>query len=254
MEPLPQTREAVEEFGPFLDDDLLQVLLDAAERVREVVPSCVGLSLGLLDEGLTFTVQATSEEIAALDAVQYLDGGPCVDVTDDGDDGDGDDQSSAHAAGGPGPEAARTGGDLEDGWAVRFHQQDPLDEERWQWFARATAAAGVSSTLTLPVVVNAQVVGSVNLYAAAVDAFDGHHEAVAAICRAWAPGAVTNADLSFETRRAAVRTPQVLREQTIVSRAIGVLVARRDLSIEDAEATIRDVAVLILRSVEGHDD
>lgn len=70
MEPLPETQSAIEEFGPFVDDlDLLEHLQRSATLVRAVVPSCVGLSLAMLDEGLTFTLQATSEEITGLDAV-----------------------------------------------------------------------------------------------------------------------------------------------------------------------------------------
>ncbi|MCW2817077.1 MAG: response regulator receiver and antar domain protein [Nocardioides sp.] len=234
MEPIPETREAIDEFGPFIDDDLLAAKLDAADRIRDVVPSCVGLSLGLTKEGLTFTVQATADEIARLDAVQYLDGGPCVEIvevdTTPGLEGDQD-------ADGPRDTTA-----LDHRRATPFRNDDPLVEQRWQSFAAAAADAGIASTLTLPILDGRTVVGSVNLYAVDVDAFDGHHEHVADICRAWAPGAVTNADLSFETRQTARRAPQVLREQISVDRATGVLSAQRGISLDEARAAIRDVA------------
>ena len=47
MEPIPQTARAIAEFGPFAieDEDLLTELLDSARRVRDLVPTCVGLIL-----------------------------------------------------------------------------------------------------------------------------------------------------------------------------------------------------------------
>lgn len=221
MEPIPETREAVEEFGPFLDDDLLEVMVDAADQVRRVVPSLVGLSLGLVREGLSFTVQATSAEIARLDAVQYLDGGPCAEAAH------GDPRSTGQAnSQETEPEPIDTDG------AIVFRDDDPLAEHGWESFARATAAEGIASTLTLPVLDDGAVVGSVNLYAAEADAFAGHHQAVATVCRAWAPGAVTNADLDFDTRRASIRTPEVLRDQMVIAQAVGVLIARRGIDAE----------------------
>ena len=78
MEPIPETTEAVEEFGPFDDADLLQDLRARAGEVQAFVPDCVGLSLSSSEHDVTWTMVATSEEIAVLDAVQYLDDGPCV--------------------------------------------------------------------------------------------------------------------------------------------------------------------------------
>ena len=80
MEPLPETSEALRDLAAYGDVDLAAALDRTARRVQAVVPDCVGFSLSLLAEGLTFTLAATSAEIAALDAVQYRDGGPCVDA------------------------------------------------------------------------------------------------------------------------------------------------------------------------------
>src|SRR3954451_7365136 len=79
MEPIPETSEAIREFAPFLDDDdLAQRLSSMGAQVRVIVPSCVGLSLASREHGVTFTVVASDEVIAALDGLQYLDDGPCV--------------------------------------------------------------------------------------------------------------------------------------------------------------------------------
>ena len=179
--------------------------------MRERVPSLVGLSLALFKEGLSVTLEATAAEIAELDAVQYLAGGPCVD-------------------------SAR-----EDA-VVTFHSGDPTDESDWALFARASTSAGIGSTLTLPLTENDLVVGTVNLYAARVRAFEGHHRHVAAVFGAWAPGAVANADLDFDTRRVSQRAPATVREQLVLSRAVGLLVAKHDIAPDTARRRIEDAA------------
>jgi GAF domain-containing protein len=210
VEPIPESKEAVEEFGPFTDDeDLLDELIKKGERVRAIVPSCVGLSLALKENGVSFTLVASAAEIATLDALQYLDGGPCVEAAEN--------------------ERA-------------FRATDPLDERRWQLFAQGTAATGVASTLSLPILAEGAVAGTVNLYAAAEDAFTGRHEEVAAIFDAWAPGAVTNADLSFSTRQAAEQAPQRLRDDVRIEVAAGVIASRNGLDLETARAKLSAAA------------
>ena len=212
MEPIPETRTALEELGLTTDDDLLAELRDTAERVRAVVPSCVGLSVALLDHGVSFTLVATSEEVRRADASQYLEDGPCV-------------------------EGGRSGE------VVAFDVDDPLDEQRWAEFARASAAVGIHSSLTLPMLdAEGTSVGSINLYAAETGAFDGHHEELATITGSWAPGAVADADLAFRTRDTARAAPSTLEDQSLVQQAVGVLAARRGIDVDEAAAVIRDVA------------
>jgi hypothetical protein len=176
MEPIPETVEAMEEFGPFAEGDLLGELRQQGVRVRGLVPDLVGLSLASVEHDVTLTLVASSEEIAVLDGVQYLFGGPCVDAVEAN--------------------------------AVReYNDDDVLDERAWQQFSLATAHAAVASTLTLPVLAEDLVVGSVNLYAASRNAFGDMHQEIADVFHAWAPGAVTNADLSFDTRKAAEQAP-----------------------------------------------
>jgi GAF domain-containing protein len=213
MEPIPETREAIDEFGPFMhDDQLLEKLKEMARRVQEVVPACIGLSLAYREHGVTFTLVASDELIAALDGLQYLDDGPCVAAV----------------------EAERI---------ESFSTEDVLGEDRWQIFARGTAAAGVASTLTLPIVIAESVVGSVNLYAETAAAFDGKHEAVAAIFDAWAPGAVANADLTFETRLRAQEAPRLLLDEMRIQVAVGVLVATHGISVGIARERLQDAAL-----------
>lgn len=212
MEPIPETLEALAELDPYVDDvDLLDELLRRADRAGQVAPGLVGVSLALGAYGTTFTVVATSEEIAALDGVQYLSAGPCVDA-------------------------------IADGEGRSTSSEDLFSEPRWHSFARATASAGVRSTLTFPVMDGSRVTGTVNLYGREADTFEGRHGLLAPVFEAFAPGAVTNADLPFATRRAAERAPEQLRENLVIDTATGILAAAQRLSVEEAREHLVDAA------------
>jgi GAF domain-containing protein len=212
MEPIPETVKAIEELGPFANEtDLLDDLKHKGSQVTELVPDCVGLSVASPEHGVTFTLIASDRQLAFLDAIQDLCG-------------------SMEMASRPDPHP----GDVD---------QDSLDEETWQLLAMASAARGVVSTLTLPIVKDDCIAGAVNLYGASRQAFTGHHEQLAEIFGAWAPGAVTNADLSFSTRRDAEQAPRRLRNESTVSQAAHVVAAFEGVSLSDAHRRIREAAL-----------
>ena len=212
MEPLPETEAALDEYLEEDDAELREVLLDLGRRTVALVPSCVGLSLGLVQDGLTFTLVATSEEVAAIDAAQYLEGGPCVEVS--------------------------TGAETLD-----MDVQDLLDEGRWSAFAQTSAAHGVRSTLSLPILREQRLVGSINLYAAEPEAFHGKHEALAAALGASAEGAVADADLEFASRARAVGTPAAMADLRTIDVAVGMLAAREGTDVDTARARLEEAAV-----------
>src|SRR4051794_31091293 len=74
-EPIPETREVLEQMLQVGEDRVSTELLRMSRRAVEIVPECVGMSLALFRHGLTFTLASSSELVAGLDAVQYLDGG-----------------------------------------------------------------------------------------------------------------------------------------------------------------------------------
>jgi transcriptional regulator with GAF, ATPase, and Fis domain len=211
VEPIPETLEALKELTKYGDTEVATELHTMGSRVEEVVPEIMGLSLTLIDDGLTFTLVSSNKYIAGLDAVQYLDGGPCINAVHE----------------------QRT---------IPWHESDPLDENQWQLFARSVAAAGIASTLSLPIMRNERVVGSVNLYASTRDAFDGHHEELARRCGAWAPGVVSNADLSFSSRLAALEAPDRLRGQDTVDQALGIISTAQHIDITAATERLREAA------------
>jgi hypothetical protein len=211
VEPTPKTLEAFAELARHGSVDLVDLVLAMGRRAREIVPECVGLSLGLFEDGLTFTLVATDDDIAALDAVQYIDGGPCVDVA----------QSQS---------------------TLDVETDDPVDEDRWRMYAQASAASGVASSLTLPILRERDVIGSVNLYAATPAAFVGHHDDLAKALGASAESAIANADLSFNTRLAAAQTPAQIVEQSEIDLALGIIAESQQVDISAAQERLRQAA------------
>lgn len=211
MEPIPETHEALVELERYGDLELRGDLQELVGRAKERIPGLRGVSLALLSQGLVLTYVASDLDVAALDAVQYTDHGPCVEA-------------------------------VEQAQPVRTDVEALLDEQHWQLFAQATAAAGIRSTLSLPFRHGGVVTGGVNLYGDEADTFQGHEQELAELFGAWAPGAVANADLSFETRLEAAKSPARLKEQAYVDQAIGLLVSARGLDPNAAEERLQQAA------------
>lgn len=211
MRPIEASIEAANELDKTGGGDLLADVRRMADRVRGIAPGCIGLSLATTASGVTLTMVATDEEIATLDALQYLGGGPCVEA-------------------------------MQKDHGVEAEVDGLLDEESWQLYARGAAAAGVASSLTLPILRSGRTVGTVNLYGAAPDSFTGLEHQIAAVVGGWAGGAVANADLSFSTRDLAERAPTILEELAAIDAATGVVSVSQRLSLEDARAKLREAA------------
>ena len=117
--------------------------------------------------------------------------------------------------------ALRRGGDVRqaDGRARRR----PAGRGRWQRFARAGAARGVPSSLSLPIRQDVDEGGrGVGQPVRRVgERVHRPPRQPAALFGAW-PGALSNADLSFSTRLAAAASPARARERHLLNEAVGV--------------------------------
>ena len=211
MEPIPETDEVLVELERYGDLELRGDLHRVIGLAQQRVPDLVGVSLSLVAEDLVLTFVANDEDTAGPDAVQPADDGPCLEAV--------------------GAEEV-----------VDSETPAPLDESTWALFARASAAAGIVSSLSLPLRGEGQVVGGVSFYGGDARSFEGHVEELADLFGAWAPGAVANADLSFETRLEAVESPGRLKEQAYFDEAVGLLVSARGHDVRRAEAKLRAAA------------
>ena len=212
MEPIPETLDAIVELDAYLGDgSLLEELRRRTALAQRIAPDLAGISVASLEHGITFTMVATDEEIAALDGVQYATSGPCVEV-------------------------------VHDGQGLVTTSDDLFNEPRWRALAQASAASGICSTLTFPIMDGDEVSGTVNLYGRSDHTFDGKRSQLADVFRAWAPGAVMNADLDFSTRLLAQQAPRKLRDDATIEAATGILAAHDRSSVTDARQRLEQAA------------
>jgi len=205
MELLPQSREALDEYVTASIDDMEGLLRVIEGWAVRSVPDCVALSVTLLDEDLTFT-------LVDRDAT----GAPADDVA---------------------PHTAREAGPVPPPG-----EPHPLDELDWADMARERAFGTIASTVCLPVVEHGRAVLNIDLYASTAHAFRDRIEGLVEALGAWQAGAVTNADLGFETLRRAQHAPEQLREQRLIDVAVGLVAARMAVTTDMAALMLREAA------------
>jgi GAF domain-containing protein len=215
VEPVPETRVVLNQLVRHGETEIVAALAEMARLTAAIVPEIVGLSLGHVQHGLVFTLAASDVDTAVIDAAQYLGGGPCVEAS-----------TGAHT----------------ETWTLPEDPEELLDERRWAMYARASAAAGIASSLSLPLLSDGRAVGGVNLYASTPDAFDGHHEELAHALGTSASDAVTNADLSFRTRTEAAEAPERLAGNDDIQLAAGIIAQSHGLSLETARERLAEAA------------
>jgi hypothetical protein len=176
--------------------------------ITDIAPHLRGLSVTGMANGTVYTWSATDDTFAALDACQYLSGGPCV-------------------------QAAT------EGMLVATLPGDLVDEGPWQLFATAAVAAGVGATMSLPVRGRGRggngppvTIGTVNLYGGPADTFRGRHQLLVDWCAHWPPAAALGAiGDAFAARRATSYRSEPHRDQNAVDWAVAMLATRLDLDV-----------------------
>ena len=198
MEPLPEVRATFDELALVLEESAdLPAQLDVVGAVAKgLVPATMGVSISVFVDGEAFTLTATAEDAAVVDATQYVEReGPCL-------------------------EAIATGQEVQ--------VEDVLDEERWRLYRHSSATVGIRSSLSLPLRDDGdRIVGALNVYATDPGAFRGREEIFAAVFGAKVSELVKNADLTFQTREWARQLPDRVSARRKLETAVGVLMALR---------------------------
>lgn len=205
MELLPQSREALDEYVTPSVDDVEGLLRVIEGWAVRAVPECVALSVTMLDDDLTFTLVDRAASIDRARASDEECAGACADDTADA---------------------------------------PALDEGGWADMARERAFDGIASTVCLPVVEDGRAVLNIDLYASTAHAFHDRIDDLVEALGAWQAGAVTNADLGFDTLRRAEAAPERLREQRLVDVAVGLVAATVGLTTDDALGLLREAAAV----------
>ena len=114
-------------------------------------------------------------------------------------------------------------------------------EKMWPRFGPLVVERGVHSALSLPLLLPGQLVGAINVYAHAEDAFDEH---AAQLGARFAPAAVAvhNAQLLAQAVAFTTQLQTALSHRPVIDQAVGLLRGRSGGTAEEALARLRAIS------------
>lgn len=187
------------------DDSLDAVLRQLVALSMEAFPGTEA-GISLLERGRWRSAAPASERVDRVEQREYeCDQGPCV-------------------------EAGRRG--------EVFESADLHEETRWPEFTRAALEAGFRSTVGVPIVVDGEVLGALNLYAETPGRFADHQRATDVIVAQGAV-AIRAASIHDANLRLVEQLQAALASRAVIERAKGVLIAREGCSDDDAFDILR---------------
>ncbi len=189
---------------------LTDALTKVAEYAASAIPGADGAGLMLLEQGDDDTVVASAPFVAEVDAIQYrLREGPCI--------------------------TAATHG--------RIVRSGSLCSDRqWPRFGSRVARLGVRSALSLPLVTDEGVLGAMDVYAYAPDAFDDRAVRVGELFAVPAAIAVQNAQVLAEARRLTAQLEVALKHRAVIDQAKGILISRMGCGADEAFDRLREMS------------
>lgn len=115
-------------------------------------------------------------------------------------------------------------------------------DQRWPRFGGRVGRLGVASSLSLPLLIGDQVVGSINCYAYATDVFGEHAVRLGTLFAGPAAVSVYNAQVIAEARDTAAQLQRALVSRTVIDQAIGIIRARSGGTAEEAFDRLRQIS------------
>ncbi len=190
--------------------DLVDLLTRVASYAVRAIPGADGAGLTLQEISRADVIVKSAEFVKEIDDIQYgLGEGPCIWA----------------ASRGKTMRSGSLGGD-----------------PRWPRFGPRAGRLGVHSVLSLPLITPAGVVGAMNVYAHAKDAFDDRSEELGEIFAVPAAIAVHNAQILAQAERLAAQLQAALTSKTVIDQAIGIMRARAGISSEEAFSRLRQLS------------
>jgi GAF domain-containing protein len=179
-----------------------------AALATRTIPSCTMASLTIQRGGRLGTPVCTDPLAAKIDDAQYHadDTGPCVTALRD----------------------------------QQVHRVDSTREDRrWPEFDEAAVAAGILSSLSLPLAVDGKGVGALNLYADSTGAFSGSEEELAVLFAEQAALACLQAQRYWETYNITQQLEDALESRDLIGQAKGIIMARERVTADEAFDLLR---------------
>ena len=187
-------------------------LTDIAHFAVHAIPGAEGAGLTMLEQDRAQTVVASADFVTAVDDIQYALGeGPCIQAVASGQ--------------------TQTSGSLGG-------------EARWPRFGPRVGRLGVHSVLSLPLLLpevdgSDRVIGAMNVYAHAKNAFTSDAVHIGELFARPAAVSVHNAQVLAQSQRLADQLGQALTHRAVIDQAIGVLMSRSGATPEEAFDTLR---------------
>jgi len=194
--------------------DLPGLLKQVAAFAVHAIPGADGAGVTLLTPGNGTRIEAiaaSSDLVSQIDVLQYdvLDEGPCITAVAE-------------------RRTVRCGS----------LSAEPL----WPRFGPRVSEAGVHSALSLPLLLPDQVVGAINVYALAHNAFDEQAAVFGELFATPAAVAVHNAQVLAAAQRLAEQLQQALTSRPVIDQAIGIMRARSGTSETEALTRLRKIS------------
>ncbi|WP_375503793.1 GAF and ANTAR domain-containing protein [uncultured Jatrophihabitans sp.] len=186
---------------------LESLLTEIATFAMLAVPGADGAGVTMLEAGQPDTIVASAQFVRDVDTIQYrLGEGPCISAAASGE---------TNGSGALGQDAS------------------------WPVFGPRAAELDVHSALSLALKVNTDVLGALNVYSHAYDAFDGSSKRIGELFAAPAAVAIHNARLLDQTLRQAARLEVALTSRSTIDQAIGIIIARSGVTSDEAFVRLR---------------
>ncbi|MDQ2838080.1 MAG: GAF and ANTAR domain-containing protein [Actinomycetota bacterium] len=187
-----------------------QLLAEVAVIASTAFDSATGASVRLIEAGRAAEVGASSELIERLEASQQELGE------------------------GPGLSA------IEDRTLV--YSPSLGGERRWPRFGPRVGREGLHSVLALPLLTDADSLGSLCLFGTAKGAFEDQTVLVAKLLAGAVAQVLRNAQLLAQTRRLADSLQWAAQDGAAVQRAVGILMSRRGIGPDEALVALRSLS------------
>jgi GAF domain-containing protein len=189
---------------------LHETLVEIAEFAVHAIPGADGAGLTMLETDRAQTVVASAEFVHVIDDVQYgLGEGPCLLAVQTRET-----QTSGSLGGDP----------------------------RWPRFGPRVGRMGVHSVLSLPLMLPDRVVGAMNVYAHAKEAFSPAAVRIGELFARPAAVSVHNARVLAQSQRLTAQLAEALTSRAVIDQALGVLMARSGASPEEAFDRLRTMS------------
>jgi GAF domain-containing protein len=188
------------------EETLDSVLSKVVELTKSVISAADEVSVTLIRKGRAVTAAYTGELAMQADERQYgLDAGPCLD--------------------------ASRGGEV-------LSVQDMRSEPRWPDYAPQAVGVGVLSSLSIPLPIQEDLVGALNLYARTAEAFDDADMDAGKGFAAYAAVAIGNADTFASTAETAEHLRMAMATRATIEQAKGILMAQSGIGPDEAFALL----------------